>query len=105
VRRILAEELNDLPTIRYKLRTLLLLLAILPPLLAVGWVEYSQWRERERRRALAEQIDRRLQRALDNMRLATPPMPQPIPWQMPVELPAGTIATPGPIEAAQPESP
>jgi hypothetical protein len=30
--------------LRYKLRTLLFLLAILPPLLAVGWRAYSEWR-------------------------------------------------------------
>ena len=43
---------------RYRLRTLLILLAILPPLLAVGWRRYSQWREeQERQRALqAQQI-------------------------------------------------
>ena len=29
---------------RYRLRTLLILLAILPPLLAVGWWRYSAWR-------------------------------------------------------------
>jgi len=35
--------------LRYKLRTLLLLLAILPPVLGVGWWKYSAWRaERER---------------------------------------------------------
>jgi len=44
-------------TPRYKLRTLLILLAILPPLLAVGWTKYVAWkaeRERERQRAEAE---------------------------------------------------
>ena len=30
-------------TPRYKLRTLLILLAIMPPLLAVGWWKYSAW--------------------------------------------------------------
>jgi len=35
-------------TPRYKLRTLLLLLAILPPLLAVAWWKYSAWRTRQR---------------------------------------------------------
>jgi hypothetical protein len=29
---------------RYRIRTLLILLAILPPLLAVGWWKYSEWR-------------------------------------------------------------
>jgi hypothetical protein len=43
---------------RYKLRTLLILLAILPPLLAVGWLKYSTWRTelaaRERNTGLAK---------------------------------------------------
>jgi len=29
---------------RYKLRTLLLLLTILPPLLWIGWTKYEAWR-------------------------------------------------------------
>jgi len=40
---------------RYKLRTLLILLAIMPPLLWFGWTEYEAWKaERERQRALRE---------------------------------------------------
>jgi len=35
-------------TLRYQLRSLLILLAVLPPLLAVGWWKYSAWREAER---------------------------------------------------------
>jgi len=31
-------------TPRYKLRTLLILLAILPPLLWIGWGKYQAWR-------------------------------------------------------------
>ena len=39
---------------RYRLRTLLILLAILPPLLALGWWKYSAWRaEQARLKALA----------------------------------------------------
>ena len=39
---------------RYKLRTLLILLAILPPLLWLGWTKYEKWRaEQERQKALA----------------------------------------------------
>ena len=34
---------------RYRLRTLLILLAILPPLLAVSWWTYSAWMERQSR--------------------------------------------------------
>ena len=30
--------------LRYKLRTLLILLAILPPLLWVGWTKYAAWK-------------------------------------------------------------
>jgi len=33
-------------TLRYRLRTLLILLAILPPLLAAGWWGWREWRER-----------------------------------------------------------
>jgi hypothetical protein len=40
-------------TPRYKLRTLLILVAILPPLLAVSWWKYSAWKaEQERWKAL-----------------------------------------------------
>ena len=40
---------------RYRLRMLLVLLAILPPLLAVSWWNYSAWKaEQERRAAEAE---------------------------------------------------
>jgi hypothetical protein len=39
--------------LRYKLRTLLILLAILPSLLWLGWGKYEAWRaEQERLRAL-----------------------------------------------------
>ena len=40
-------------TPRYKLRTLLILLAIQRPLLWIGWTKYSAWKaERERQKAL-----------------------------------------------------
>src|SRR5262245_32805841 len=40
---------------RYKLRTLLILLAVLPPLLWVGWGKYQAWKaDQERQRALRE---------------------------------------------------
>jgi len=35
---------------RYKLRTLLLLLAVLPPLLWFGWMKYEAWRTEKSRR-------------------------------------------------------
>jgi hypothetical protein len=31
-------------TLRYRLRTLLILLAILPPLLWFGWAKYEAWK-------------------------------------------------------------
>jgi hypothetical protein len=40
---------------RYRLRTLLILLAVLPPLLGIGWLKYSEWNaERQRRTAQFE---------------------------------------------------
>jgi len=40
---------------RYKLRTLLILLAVLPPLLWFGWTKYEAWKaEQLRQRALRE---------------------------------------------------
>jgi len=34
---------------RYKLRTLLILLAVLPPLLWIGWGKYQAWRAEQKR--------------------------------------------------------
>jgi hypothetical protein len=46
-------------TPRYRLRTLLILLALLPPLLWVGWGKYQAWRaeqaRREQSRLMAQQ--------------------------------------------------
>jgi hypothetical protein len=39
---------------RYRLRTLLVVLAILPPLLAVGWWKYSAWRAERKQQAAIE---------------------------------------------------
>jgi len=36
---------------RYNLRTLLILLAVLPPLLAVSWWRFDKWRAEQQRRA------------------------------------------------------
>jgi len=36
---------------RYRLRTLLILMAVLPPLLSVGWWKYSAWKAEQARRA------------------------------------------------------
>ena len=44
---------------RYRLRTLLILLAILPPLLWLGWTKYEAWRiEQEQLGARREWLDR-----------------------------------------------
>jgi len=58
-------------TPRYKIRTLLILLAILPPLLAAGWWKYSAWKaERERQKAQAAERDRARQVAQQQVQLA-----------------------------------
>jgi hypothetical protein len=44
-----------LAMLRYKLRTLLIVLALGPPLLAYGWSEYGKYSERER---LREELQR-----------------------------------------------
>jgi len=44
------------PMPRYKLRTLLLLLAILPPLLWFGWTKYEAWKAEQARRAARDQL-------------------------------------------------
>ena len=42
---------------RYRLRTLLILLAILPPLIWFGWTKYVAWRvEQDREQARQEQV-------------------------------------------------
>ena len=43
---------------RYRLRTLLIVLAVLPPLIAAGWWGYAQW-QTERQRQAAEQEQQR----------------------------------------------
>jgi hypothetical protein len=43
---------------RFRLRTLLIVLAILPPLLAMGWWKYAEWKaEQDRLRAYRELIE------------------------------------------------
>jgi hypothetical protein len=44
---------------RYRLRTLMILLALLPPLLWIGWTKYEVWRaERDREQASQEEMRR-----------------------------------------------
>lgn len=56
---------------RYRLRTLLIVLAILPPLLAVGWVKYVAWKAEQEQR-LARQA-----RAAAQAKIITAP---PVDW-------------------------
>jgi hypothetical protein len=43
---------------RFRLRTLPILMAILPPILAGGWWKYSAWKaEQERQRAFRELVE------------------------------------------------
>jgi len=39
-------------TLRYKLRTLLIVLALGPPVLALGWWQYTKWQARSHLRAV-----------------------------------------------------
>ena len=43
---------------RYRLRTLMILLAVLPPLLAVGWWKYAEWKAKHQTEATPEQLAR-----------------------------------------------
>ena len=45
-------------TPRYRLRTLLILLAVLPPLLWIGWGKYQAWRAEQAARAAIEELER-----------------------------------------------
>lgn len=43
---------------RYRLRTLLILVGVLPPLLAVGWWKHATWKaKQERQRARHEMVE------------------------------------------------
>jgi hypothetical protein len=76
---------------RYRLRSLLILLAILPPLLAVSWWKYLDWRaEQERLRAMREQATQQVQIEVviaTGVTLTPQPAP-PLPLLLPPEDPA-----------------
>jgi hypothetical protein len=55
---------------RYKLRTLLILLAILPPLLWIGWTKYEAWRAALERREQEQLIARQRESEQLALRLA-----------------------------------
>jgi len=63
---------------RYRLRTLLILLAVLPPVLAVGWWKYSAWRAEQERQRMAAEISRQIEATW----LTLPP-PEPVPASPP----------------------
>jgi hypothetical protein len=59
--------------LRYRLRTLLILLAVLPPLLWFGWTKYEAWQaEQERQKAIAE-MNAEIDRVLQMARSSSPP--------------------------------
>jgi hypothetical protein len=67
---------------RFRLRTLLIILAFLPPLLAIGWWCYDfsrsggwQQNEIERKRAAALEEDARLREEMNRYRRADPVRP------------------------------
>jgi len=43
---------------QYRLRTLLILLAVLPPLLWIGWGRYLAWKAEQEARAAIEELER-----------------------------------------------
>jgi len=57
---------------RHRLSTLLIVLAILPFVLALGWSEYAKYRERERQREEARRLLEELERLVK-------PSPYPVP--------------------------
>ena len=69
---------------RYRLRTLLIVLALGPPVLAAVWVKYSARREAERQRAARERLQRELrtpqpQLIFTSSSLETPAVRPPVP--------------------------
>jgi hypothetical protein len=61
---------------RYNLRSLLILLAILPPLLWIGWTKYEAWRAKQQRLRMAAEISQQIEVTWLQMTL---PVPQPPP--------------------------
>jgi hypothetical protein len=57
---------------RYRLRTLLILLALLPPLLAVGWVKYVAWKAEQEQREQINRLARQARLAAQAKTMAPP---------------------------------
>jgi len=95
--------------LRYKLRTLLILLAVLPPLLAVSWWKYSAWRvEQERQRAQRELVQQLKFGSLGTATTGVPAPPQPmLPTVGPPGVPTETRRPPdsGPMPVSVPKGP
>ena len=82
-------------TLRYKLRTLLILLAILPPLLWIGWTKYEAWKTEQER-----------EQAMTKWRLAVEQAAEPPGWTylpVPVTTPPAPATLTGPEPPAPPE--
>src|SRR5262245_36862786 len=60
---------------RYKLRTLLILLAVLPPLLWVGWGKYEAWKAERERRERLRLVDAQLRLIDEAERRSSSPLP------------------------------
>ncbi len=58
---------------RYRLRTLLVLVGVLPIVIWLGWTEYAAYRAREQRRQADEQMLQDLEKLIRPNRYPNPP--------------------------------
>ncbi len=58
---------------RYRLRSLLIVVALLPLVLSLGWSEYAKYRERERQRQAEKRLLDELQKMAKPNRYPKPP--------------------------------
>ena len=75
---------------RYRLRTLLILLAILPPLLAVSWWKYSEWKAEQERQRAERELVQMLRTGRAGIVGVQPPLPEPTTLQPTRRQPAST---------------
>lgn len=66
-----AAEYNS--AMRYRLRTLVVLAAVLPIVIWLGWTEYAAYRTREQRRQADEQMRQELEKLARPNRYPSPP--------------------------------
>jgi hypothetical protein len=69
---------------RYRLRTLLIVLAIFPPLIWIGWTKYEAWQAEQARRAARVRLGS-MPIALDFAFPTTPTTPQAMDRPLPAE--------------------